>query len=388
MKKRILLCLLIGIMSLSAAACGDSSSVQSGNTSSSAASRQETKLTSQNSAEENVEVSSETNAADRTADASSQEESVVEAEDIYLSDNSVTLQEGEQHQLLVTFSPDNTTDKTISWAVSDNDILTITPAGIITARCAGTAQVTAATTGGLSASCEVTVIAKEEDTDSQPPESSRGEYKPAPAPTGKTVDAHWFDDAVFVGDSVTAGLYNYSDNGCLGDAEFLAKEYMGFHTAMYEPDNDYSILPVYNGERVRVEDGIAMTGKKKVLIMLGMNDICSWGVDESVDAMKRFVDRILAKNPDVQIYIESVTPMISSKVRPDLLNNTSIALFNDQVKQYCEKEGFIYLDIASVVGDGNGNLRDDLCSDAGSLGHHLTGEGDSLWVEYLKTHVA
>ena len=79
--------------------------------------------------------------------------------------------------------------------------------------------------------------------------------------------------------------------------------------------------------------------------------------------------------------------MIASKHREDFLNNTNIASYNEQAKAICERRGFVFLDIASVVEDGNGNLRDDLCSDPDGLGHHMNSEGMELWVDYLYTHV-
>ena len=209
----------------------------------------------------------------------------------------------------------------------------------------------------------------------------------APEITGKRVDTSWFDDAVFVGDSISVGLYNYADDGALGDADFLAKECMGYHSAMWDIDYEYAIHPTYNGVEVRIEDAIQDIGKKKIFILLGMNDICSWGVEESVDAMKDFTDMILEKNPDVQIYIQSATPMVGGKVREDYLNNENIREYNELIKPICEERGFVYLDIASVLSDEYGNLRDDYCSDINGAGFHFNRAGDDAWVEYLKTHV-
>ena len=210
-----------------------------------------------------------------------------------------------------------------------------------------------------------------------------------PEITGTAVDASWFDDAIFIGDSVTYGLYNYAENGCLGDADFLAIDCIGYHTAMFGLDHEYGIHPVYNGQKVMIDDAVQEIGKKKVFIMLGMNDICSWGVEESVDAMQEFVDQLLAKSPDIQIYVHSVTPMIAAKdgTRPDFLNNANIALYNEKIQPICAERGFVYLDLVPVVSDGNGNLRDDYCVDPGNLGFHYNRDGLQAWVDFLKTHV-
>ena len=130
-----------------------------------------------------------------------------------------------------------------------------------------------------------------------------------------------------------------------------------------------------------------MIGRKKVFIMLGMNDIGGYGVDDSIRAMEQLTDRILQKNPDVQIYIQSVTPLIYGMKRRDLLNNTNVALFNQRAREVCKEHGFVFVDVASAVSDSNGNLRYELCGDADYMGLHFNNSGCKLWVEYLRAHV-
>ena len=312
---------------------------------------------------------------------------------ITLSDNELELYVGEQYQLEVYMEPYYADRTDYRWTWSNNSVIFVESSGNIIAKSAGSATITAETYNGLTAVCEVRVVERNHETSaeiselSQPEAKPEPEYKPAPEITGKRVDTSWFDDAVFVGDSISVGLYNYADDGALGDADFLAKECMGYHSAMWDIDYEYAIHPTYNGVEVRIEDAIQDIGKKKIFILLGMNDICSWGVEESVEAMKDFTDMILEKNPDVQIYIQSATPMVGGKVREDYLNNENIREYNELIKPICEERGFVYLDIASVLSDEYGNLRDDYCSDINGAGFHFNRAGDDAWVEYLKTHV-
>ena len=67
--------------------------------------------------------------------------------------------EGNTLQLSATVTPDNATNKTIKWASSDSDIATIDSNGLVTAVKPGTATITATTSTGLTAKCEITVIA-------------------------------------------------------------------------------------------------------------------------------------------------------------------------------------------------------------------------------------
>ena len=196
----------------------------------------------------------------------------------------------------------------------------------------------------------------------------------------------WFDDAVFVGDSVTLKLSYYADGGALGNAEFLCAGSLGYNNALWDIDHPDNVHPLYKGRKVTVDDGLAKIGRNKIIIMLGMNDIGLYGVSGAIDGMNKLTDRIEAKCPDAQIYIESVTPMLEECQLRDL-NNTTIRQFDEQVERVCNQKGYIYLDIASAVDDGYGNLISGYCSDPGAMGLHFSDAGCAAWVERLKETV-
>lgn len=83
---------------------------------------------------------------------------VVQATGVSLNQTSITMNAGESADLTATVSPDNTTDKTVTWSSSSADV-TVTN-GKITASANITTQITAtitATCGTASATCAVTV---------------------------------------------------------------------------------------------------------------------------------------------------------------------------------------------------------------------------------------
>ena len=84
----------------------------------------------------------------------------------------------------------------------------------------------------------------EKETSKEEPSEKESSEEESSHETGEPVGTEWFDDAVFVGDSLVTGLRSYAENGCLGDADFLAKDCMGFHTAMRSVDDEYGIHPV------------------------------------------------------------------------------------------------------------------------------------------------
>lgn len=89
------------------------------------------------------------------------EEPVVEVESISLNKTTMELTVGGEETLTATVSPDNATDKTVTWSSTDNSIATVDQNGKVTAVAAGTANIyaTANDGGGVYGACEVTVKA-------------------------------------------------------------------------------------------------------------------------------------------------------------------------------------------------------------------------------------
>jgi len=207
----------------------------------------------------------------------------------------------------------------------------------------------------------------------------------AEVPESAAVPPSWFDDAVFCGDSISTWLANYTGDAGLGNATFLTSTSFGIVNAL-GPVTDSSVHPSYQGAKMKLEDAIVKCGASKVYLMFGINDI-DYGIDTSTAYYVELINNILKASPNVQIYIESATPMLSNSTRAtEKLNNSTIKAFNDKMKEYCQANGWNYLDINSVYADENGGLRADACSDAAAMGLHITYEATSDWVNYLRTH--
>lgn len=84
----------------------------------------------------------------------------VEVTSISLDASEKTLTEGESFTLTATVDPENASDKTITWSSSNPEVASVED-GKVEAIAPGTAIITAATSNGLTATCTVTVDAKE-----------------------------------------------------------------------------------------------------------------------------------------------------------------------------------------------------------------------------------
>ena len=81
----------------------------------------------------------------------------IEVTDITLSKDELTINKGESAVLTATVSPDNATDKTVTWASDDESVATVDSEGKVTAVSVGSCNVTA-TAGEKSAKCKITVM--------------------------------------------------------------------------------------------------------------------------------------------------------------------------------------------------------------------------------------
>lgn len=201
------------------------------------------------------------------------------------------------------------------------------------------------------------------------------------------VDASFFDDAVFVGDSVSLRLQYYcTSNGALGDTTFLCSGSLSATNALWAVGSE-SVHPSYQGKKMLIEDGIAACGAKKAYIMLGMNNI-SFGIDNATADMVTLMDRILEKSPDITLIIQAVTPMTAaSRIYSGSLNNEKIDEYNEAMRQICQERGWYFLDVNTQFKDENNNLVRSYCSDADEMGIHFSTAAAEIWVNYLKTHV-
>ena len=119
-----------------------------------------------------------------------------------------------------------------------------------------------------------------------------------------------------------------------------------------------------------------------------MNDIAVFDVQGSVDIMMELLGRMRKKSPNVQIYIESATPRLSSKDQKRL-NNANLLKYNELLCETLQGSGLQavwFVDVASALRGEDGALPPKYCSDPDDLGIHFTDEACQIWIDYLYTH--
>lgn len=85
----------------------------------------------------------------------------VSAESVSLNKNALALYTGDSESLVATVSPNNATDKSVTWTSSVPSVATVDASGMVNALAVGSTTITVTTTdGGFTATCTVTVSAK------------------------------------------------------------------------------------------------------------------------------------------------------------------------------------------------------------------------------------
>ncbi len=77
--------------------------------------------------------------------------------DIKINENVTNMEEGESKKLTTTITPDNATDKNITWKSSDESIATVSTTGEVTAKKYGTVDITATSANGKTSTIKINI---------------------------------------------------------------------------------------------------------------------------------------------------------------------------------------------------------------------------------------
>lgn len=225
---------------------------------------------------------------------------------------------------------------------------------------------------------------KEEEKDAEseePSEEQPQEIKAVTSTAGSTVaecaevDASYFIDAAFVGDSLTQGLQLYD----ILDTNVIA-------------NRGINLESIYKADKIRVAEGYTSVFAEleriqpaKIYIQLGMNDI-AWRTEKDFTRLYgELIDKIHNEFPEAELYIQSIFPVTNWYALEDNgINNEKVVTFNQHLLELCVEKGCHYLDVHSALMDENGVLPDAASPD----GIHLNAPYYKNWFNYLKTHVA
>ncbi len=188
-------------------------------------------------------------------------------------------------------------------------------------------------------------------------------------PELEKVDDSYFDDAVFVGDSLTMGIKYFSGF----NSEFLCMA--GMSTRSLDKDK-------LDNEKTVYETISSMEHIGKIYIMLGTNEAIYEKPDEFIERYSAFIDYVRIYFPNAVVYIESIMPMSQNRELTADLKNHMISDHNKYLKDLAKKKQCYYVDLNSYFAGEDGYLP----ANAGSDGIHLSPDNYRKLADYLKTH--
>lgn len=191
-----------------------------------------------------------------------------------------------------------------------------------------------------------------------------------------TVDESYFDDAVFIGDSRTVGLYDYAG---LDNAAFYASSGLTVYKLFEEPDGKYK-----DGNwPENIGTALGRQQYAKVYLMIGINEMGTGDVDYFMKHYTEAVQRIRQLQPNAIIYLESIMRVTTERsAKGDYITNQGIDERNARIAQLADNQTIFYLDVNSVVCDEAGGLNPEYTFD----GVHLYAQYIDIWKQYLMTH--
>ncbi len=207
----------------------------------------------------------------------------------------------------------------------------------------------------------------------KPVETKPAETK-APKPS-KDLTPVSLNDTLFVGDSRTVGIREYSG---LKGADFFCSVGMNVFDVTGES------LSVDGVGNVTLSQLLSKKQYSKVYIMLGINEV-GYPHSSVVDKYSKVLDLIKEKQPNASIIIEANLHVSKSRSDSDkVVNNASINDLNTKLSALADGSKVFYIDANTIFDDASGSLSSDMTSD----GTHLYAKYYPTWVEWISTETA
>lgn len=192
----------------------------------------------------------------------------------------------------------------------------------------------------------------------------------------QTVDESYFDDAVFIGDSRTVGLYDYAG---LSNTTFYASTGLTVYKVFSAP----IVSEPGQKNKITVEEALSEHQFKKIYFMIGINEMGTGTVDTFMEKYKEVVAHLQELQPDAIIYLQAIMRVSTERSnKGDYINNPGIDARNAEIAKLADNKKIFYLDVNPLVCDDTGGLIKEDTFD----GVHLKAAYIDIWKQFLMDH--
>lgn len=192
-----------------------------------------------------------------------------------------------------------------------------------------------------------------------------------------TVDNDYFDDAVFIGDSRTVGMYEYG--GLQESSTFYASTGLTIYKMF-----DAKIVPVPGTKKkITVEEALTEKQFSKIYLMIGINEMGTGTVDSFMEAYGEAVEHLQELQPGAIIYLQAIMKVTAERSQQgDYITNEGIDERNVRIAQLADDQKTFYLDVNPLICDETGGMVASYTYD----GVHLKAQYIPIWLDFLKEH--
>ena len=194
-----------------------------------------------------------------------------------------------------------------------------------------------------------------------------------PVPVADEADISYFNDAVFLGDSLTVGFTTLTGIPAVSYAYKALTVRKVFTKEVIE----------MNGEEMSPMEALQYTDFHKIYIMFGINETGWVYSSVFVEEYQKVIDEVRNINPDAIIYLQSVLPVSAEVSAADNgITNERIREYNDLIQKLAEDNKIYFVNVAEAMAQEDGSLPDEAAAD----GIHLKKSYCDKWLAYLQTH--
>lgn len=191
--------------------------------------------------------------------------------------------------------------------------------------------------------------------------------------TFTTATEDYFSDAVFIGDSRTVGISEYSG---IKNAVFLCR------TSMTIFDYDKPKI-TYDNQKASVKDVLSAHQFGKIYLMVGINDCGSSSEQAFFKRYREVLEDIRRLQPDALIFLEGNLLVTSEKSATEKnITNENIQKRNRLIASLADQKDVFYIDINDSTLCKDGALISDYTWDQ----VHIKAQYYSVWKEFLLEH--
>jgi lysophospholipase L1-like esterase len=190
-----------------------------------------------------------------------------------------------------------------------------------------------------------------------------------------SVGDDYFDDAVFIGDSISTGIKLY---GIMDNAYVFAGTGIRLENILEKE------IAKIDGVEMNLIDALAKIRPKKIYIMMGANSLGAAN-DAVLNLYEWVIENIMDTNEESIVYVQSVLPLYEPvfwQKYSKNITNEKIESFNAGLVEVARKKGAVYLDVADVFRESDGSMPKEYTPD----GIHINPPQYFMWFDYLKAH--